>query len=223
MKVLGILGSPHGRKGSTGKLLSLVLKGADEAGAETGIISLSETTVLPCNACDTCHRSGKCPLPDDFATAKERMLAADGVILASPNYMENVSAYMKALMDRSSSIVHCKMLEGKFGAGVVSSGSGEDEEVVKILLRFLNACGMQAVGAVNARSEGIGKLASEKEVTKRAVSLGREIVKAIEEKRAYPEQAEFLKSHAERMKSLITMRKDDWPFEYEYWQKKERR
>jgi multimeric flavodoxin WrbA len=37
MKILSIIGSPHGQRGNTGKLLDEVLKGAESEGAFTEV------------------------------------------------------------------------------------------------------------------------------------------------------------------------------------------
>ena len=62
------------------------------------------------------------------------MLAADGIVLASPNYISNVSAQMKALLDRCFSMFHCQMLHGKYGACVVASGGPLFQKVEEYLV-----------------------------------------------------------------------------------------
>ena len=97
MNIVAILGSPHGMKGTTGALLAGVTSSAKAAGADVKTFLLSKMTVKPCHACDACHRTGECSIKDDFNTLKTTMLAADGIILASPNYITSVSAQMKAV------------------------------------------------------------------------------------------------------------------------------
>jgi len=60
MKIISLLGSPHGLRGNTAGLLRLVLEGAEAEGAETETVVLKGDTVLPCRACDTCHKKGAC-------------------------------------------------------------------------------------------------------------------------------------------------------------------
>jgi len=67
------------------------------------------------------------------ASILEKMLDAEGIILASPNYINQVTASMKALFDRSSHFIHCKRLLDKYVAGVVSSGSGQDTASLAII------------------------------------------------------------------------------------------
>jgi multimeric flavodoxin WrbA len=67
-------------------LLSHVLEAAIAEGAKTETIILA-ANVLPCLACDTCHRKGHCPQQDEFESIKGKILASDRIVLASPNYI----------------------------------------------------------------------------------------------------------------------------------------
>ena len=156
MKFLAILGSPHGRRGNTAKLLDEVLAGVAEAGGEVETISLAEKRVAPCLGCDACHKRGACPIDDDFEQIREKLLACDGFVLASPNYIFSVSAQMKALMDRCCGIIHCLALEGKYGAVVETSGGGGDEEVIEYMGRFVSSLGAVSGGGPRVTYGGAG-------------------------------------------------------------------
>jgi multimeric flavodoxin WrbA len=45
MKILVVMGSPHGMKGNTGRLLDEVLAGVQQGGGEVELVSLSESRV----------------------------------------------------------------------------------------------------------------------------------------------------------------------------------
>jgi len=66
MKILAIMGSPHGMKGNTGRLLEEVLAGVQQVGGKVELVSLAESKVLPCVSCYACHKTGTCVLKDDF-------------------------------------------------------------------------------------------------------------------------------------------------------------
>lgn len=106
MKILAIMGSPHGMKGNTGRLLDEVLAGVYSECGEVELVSLSESKVLPCVSCDVCHKTGTCHLKDDFEGIKAKLLACDGFILASPNYITSVSGQLKCVFDRSPALLH---------------------------------------------------------------------------------------------------------------------
>ena len=217
MKLVAILGSPHGMKGNTGTLLTEVVRGAERAGAAVATFSLANHQVRPCCACDTCHRTGACSILDDQPKIKAAMHATDGIILASPNYLVSVSAQMKALMDRLCGPLHCQMFEGKYGAAVVTSGGGGGDEVERYLLRFLRTLGCWTVGSVLAETRQLTDPAAKAERLKAAESLGRRLVEAAEKRETFPDQVQDRAAFAGRMKQLVTAMKEVWSFEYEHW------
>lgn len=127
MKILGICGSPRGNKSQTKKLLIKFIEKCEKLNAETEIIDLSKYKVNFCYACEICHKEEKCPLNDDRNLIVEKMLLSDGIVFASPVYIDNVSAQIKALFDRTSHFIHCLRLFGKYTCGIVTSGSGKGD------------------------------------------------------------------------------------------------
>lgn len=220
MKILAIIASPRGMQGNTGRLLEEVLSGVKEAGAEIEVLSLKILNVQPCVACDVCHGTGVCTIKDDYESIKNRLLACDGFILASPNYIFSVTAQMKALFDRCNGLIHCMALEGKYAAVVETSGGGEDEEVITYMERFVNTLGANSVGGIGSPMAGIRTFPDEMNLFVKAHRLGRELCRSIEEQRKFPEQDKFISSFRARMSGLADFMKEYWAFEREYWEKK---
>lgn len=220
MKILAIIGSPRGMQGNTGRLLEEVLAGVNVGGAEVEIVSLTQAKVQPCVACDACHRTGICPLKDDYESIKEQLLACDAFILASPNYIFSVTAQMKALFDRCCGLIHCLALEGKYGAVVETSGGGEDAEVLRYMERFIATLGAQSVGGVGSAMAGIRTYPQEEVLFAQARDLGERLCRAVREKQHFPEQDAFLHAFAARMSGLVGYMQAHWPFEYDFWQHK---
>ncbi|MBI5440361.1 MAG: flavodoxin family protein [Deltaproteobacteria bacterium] len=221
MKILALLGSPHGRTGSTGQLLDFVLEGAGQGGALSEVVQLTGTNVLPCMACDTCHKTGTCAQNDDFAAIRSKILEANVLVLASPNYIFNVSAQMKAFMDRCCGVIHCMAFRGKYGASVVTAGGGGEEGVAEILNRFLLSTGVIPVGSVWATTGALRGGPLPEEIRAAARELGRTLVEAVGKRAGYPEAEEWLGEWAGRMKGLVESRKDEWLYEYEAWRRVE--
>ena len=219
MKIISLVGSPHGLKGNTARLLSHVLEGAKVEGAKTETIVLAGTNVLPCLACDTCHRKGKCPQKDEFESIKAKIFESDGIVLGSPNYIYSVSAQLKAFMDRCCGVVHCMGFEGKYGASVVTSGGGDEEPIARFMNHFLITTGVTPVGSVWATMGTMVGKGFPEELRSQARELGRKLVRAWKEKAVSPETEEVRKSFQERMRRLMLYRKEDWPYEYEFWKK----
>ena len=220
MKILAIMGSPRGMQGNTGRLLEEVLAGVEAFGAETEILSLKTLNVHPCVACDLCHKTGVCNINDDYEAIKDKLLACDGFILASPNYIFSVTAQMKALFDRCNGLIHCMALEGKYAAMVETSGGGEDDEVISYMSRFVNTLGAYSVGGVGSAIAGVRTFPDEENLYAKARDLGQELCQSIKDKHVNPEQDAFRENFKSRMAGLVDIMQEYWPFEREYWQKK---
>ena len=217
MKIIAINGSPRGMGGTTGRLLEEVLAGAAESGAEVEIVSLSETPIKPCVACDACHKIGICPVKDDYELVKDKLLAADGFVLASPNYIFSVTAQMKCFVDRCNGLAHRTALEGKYAAVVETSGGGGDEEVLKYMERIVNSYGAQSVGSIGSAGAGPRMFPDQEALFEKARSLGKELCACVREKRAFPAQDEGRLAFRARMQYLVSMMGEYWPYEREFW------
>ena len=219
LKIIAIIGSPHGEKGSTAKLTRLVLKGAEREGASTETIYLQGDSVLPCLGCDYCHKKGSCFQKDSFEEIRRSVLESDGLVLASPNYISNVSAQMKAFMDRCSGMVHCIGFQGKYGASVVTSGGGDEEPIADYMNHFMMITGIQSVGSVWATMRLVPGDEFPQDIATRAIDLGKRLVSASKNKEVFPEIRKKMDAFEQRMRTLMQYRKDEWPYEYEYWKK----
>ena len=219
MKIVSILASPKGKKGNTGQLLDAMLASIKKTGATVKQFDLAKTKIEPCTDCGLCHRTGDCPIKDDFPKIRNAMIRADGVIFASPNYIFNVTAQMKAFLDRCAGMLHCQVMNGTYTAAVVTSGGSGGEEVEAYLQRFARALGCWTVGGVTAEAGQLMNAEAKKERLQAAAELGLRLVEAIRVKKEYPEQEPEKTAFYERMKQLMIMRKDEWPFEYKYWVK----
>jgi len=217
MNIIAIIASPHGMKGNTGRLLEEVLTGAQTAGAHCELISLNEFVVHPCVACDVCHTTGECGISDAYSGIKEKLLACDGFILASPNYIFSVTAQMKALFDRCCGLIHTMALEGKYAAVVETSGGGDDEEVLLYMERFINTLGADSVGGVGSAVSGVRSFPDQEHLFERARALGGKLCACIREKRRFPEQESFRSEFRERMSGLVDIMQDYWTYERDYW------
>ena len=215
MKVVGILSSPRGKNSNTLKLMDAALKGAAEAGAEVEGIDVAKLKIKYCTACDSCHENGECTIKDDFNFVMEKILAADGIILSSPNYITNVTAQLKTLFDRSPLMVHEQLFEGKYGFSLTTAGSGDIDFVLDIMNNYTKTCGGNTIGGVGcAMSQGPS--AMEVAIDK-SHETGKDLVKAIKEKRQYPEQDAAHKAWRERFQYVLLANKDHWTHNCNYW------
>lgn len=217
MKLISLVGSPHGLKGSTAKLMHEVLKGAESMGAVNETIVLKGDTVAPCRGCDVCHVKGFCVQKDGFADIVRKIVEADGLLLASPNYIFSVSAQLKAFMDRCCGILHCRTFLGKYGVSVVTSGGGDEPPITEYMNNFLISTGIVPVGSVWATMGLITGDAFPEDLSRDAFDLGCRLVEAWQAKTVAPEVKAKMDDFHQRMRSLMTWRREEWPFEYNYW------
>ena len=128
MKAVAINGSPR-KGGNTEILLKKALAPLTASGWETEFFQLGGTPIRGCQACYQCFqkKNFRCSQKDDvFNRCFEKMVAADAIILGSPTYFTDVSAEMKALLDRAGlvALANGGLFRGKIGAAVVAVRRG---------------------------------------------------------------------------------------------------
>ena len=221
MQIVCIVGSPHGPRGNTARLLREVLAGAAASGASSEIIFLDGRSIRPCNGCDACHKIGHCVQEDDFEAVRARIAAADGLILASPNYIFNVSAQLKAFLDRCCGVVHLLDFRGKYGAAVVTSGGGGDGPIVDYLQRFMLVTGIHPVGGVHATMGALPEGEFTPGIVGQARELGERLVRFWRDQVREPRVEMEIRAFSQRMRELVFWKQEEWPHEYRAWQLRE--
>jgi multimeric flavodoxin WrbA len=125
MKVVAFNGSAR-KDGNTAILVNTVFKELKKAGIETELVQLSGKKIRGCIACGKCYenKDKRCVVTNDILNeCIEKMMEADGIILASPTYFTDVSSEMKALIDRAGYVARANdhMFRHKVGAAVVAA------------------------------------------------------------------------------------------------------
>jgi multimeric flavodoxin WrbA/protein-tyrosine-phosphatase len=100
MRVLGLQGSPR-RNGNAHFLLSSFMAEAEKIGAQTRTVLTDKKDIQPCREYIVCEKRGYCPIEDDMKREIYSLIRwADVIVAASPVYFFNVTAQLKALIDR---------------------------------------------------------------------------------------------------------------------------
>jgi multimeric flavodoxin WrbA len=219
MKIMAINGSPRKSQSRTGQILEEILAGARAEGALTEYIDITALNVGCCIGCGRCHHLGQCALKDDFNELFDKMLASDGLVLGSPVYIYQVTAQLKALIDRLSHAIHCQRLCGKYGAVAATAGGSGQDETADFMESLLNRVGAQSVGRIACILED-GLIPAEADALQKARDLGSSLVQAFREKRQYPDQIARMEGIRGYFRSIVTKRKDLWDWEYRDWQEK---
>jgi multimeric flavodoxin WrbA len=108
MKVVAFNGSARA-EGNTAILLNVVLDALRKEGIETELVTLAGKDIPGCRACYKCFEKadGHCAVTGDIVNeCIDKMRAADGILLGSPTYFSNVTAGMKALIERAGMPLH---------------------------------------------------------------------------------------------------------------------
>ncbi|MGB9760588.1 MAG: flavodoxin family protein [Thermoproteota archaeon] len=175
LKVIGICGSPR-RKGNTETLLDVTLNEFDKKYFEIEKVLLREYKIEPCTSCRVCTKTHECYIKDDMAKIIQKLLESHIVIIASPVYFNNVSAQVKAFMDRTWCIRG--KLKDKIGGGiVVGRGYGLELALVAIhtfMLKHEMILGYRGVSATAYEKDEVLK-------DKRAVEDAKELAKRLSE------------------------------------------
>ncbi|MFC1824476.1 flavodoxin family protein [Thermodesulfobacteriota bacterium] len=125
MKVVAFNGSAR-RDGNTAILVKHTLGEVEKEGIETELIQLAGKKIHGCIACRKCFENKDCCCSvkgDILNDCLEKMLDADGIILASPTYFADITTELKALIDRSGYVAKANndMFKRKVGAAVVAA------------------------------------------------------------------------------------------------------
>ncbi|WP_300673497.1 flavodoxin family protein [Desulfoluna sp.] len=145
MKVLTLLGSAR-KKGNTARALGWVEEELKSLGHEVEQIDLTRKEIKGCLGCAKCKENPKaiaCIQKDDAEGILTKMMEADATLFTSPAYFWGVTAQVKALMDRSWSLVtgfhtpdHVSLVEGQRQALLVTGGGQYENNVEPIFTGF---------------------------------------------------------------------------------------
>jgi len=124
MKVVAFNGSPR-KDGNTAALIRYVLAELEKERIDTETVHIGGKSIHGCNACMKCfeNKDQKCVIDSDIINnCIEKVIEADGIILASPTYFADLTPELKALIDRAGFVAGANdgLFKRKVGAAVVA-------------------------------------------------------------------------------------------------------
>lgn len=124
IKVVAFNGSPR-KEGNTTILLNIVLEELKKEEIDTELVQLSGQVLSGCRACYKCreNQDQRCATTNDNLNDYiSKMIGAHGILLGSPTYISDMSANMKALIERATIVSRSNgdLFKKKVGAAVVS-------------------------------------------------------------------------------------------------------
>lgn len=150
MKVVAFNGSPR-PEGNTRLLIGQVLQELEKNGITTELVQVGGKKIRGCTACMKCfeNRDKRCIFDDDILNdCVGKMAEADGIILGSPVYFTDVTAELKALIDRAGfvSMANGGLFRRKVGSAAISVRRAGAMHTLDSLLHFLLISGMVVPG-----------------------------------------------------------------------------
>jgi len=192
--VLGLGGSPR-KNGNSDVLLSRVLAGVEQEGIASSLIHLRDVQFQGCIGCEKCRKEKICTgLYDGMSALYPQIISSKGMVLVSPTHNYNVTAWMKAFIDR----LYCfydfqdtiprawSTRLGDQGRKAVIVAICEQESkrdmgfTLEAMRMPLEALGYQVIGELAVfRIFARGRVREDAEALEKAFVLGRDLAAAI--------------------------------------------
>jgi multimeric flavodoxin WrbA len=195
-KVLGIGGSPR-KGGNSDVLLQYIIKGVTEARMNAVSLHLRDFHYQGCIGCEMCRKDKICTrLNDGMSLIYPEIVESRGLVLVCPTHNYNVTAWMKAFIDR----LYCfydfdnnrprgwsSRLAGQGRKAVLAAiceqENTEDMGFTLDAMRLpLKALGFDIIGELPVfRIFDKAKVKQEKLILDKAIKLGSDLAKSIQE------------------------------------------
>jgi len=114
-------------------------------------IFLKDYEVQDCRGCGLCFTKSEklCPCKDDLSIIREKLIAADGIVFATPVYAYQVPAPLKRIIDRMAFLFHRQELVGIPALIVVTSDGGGHKQVSQYMKMTATGWGCNLIGTIN--------------------------------------------------------------------------
>lgn len=226
MKILTLIGS-YRRNGNTDQFIGLMHAELQQIAQAAGVpleietIYLGQQNIGPCRGCRICFDRGeeKCPVKDDLLSIKGKMQAADGLLVASPLYVDDVSGITKTWIDRLAHVCHRPEFAGKSAYMVVTTGSTPTDHAMRTLTVALSTWGFHLAGKMGVKAGALMKPAAMKAAhEEKARKAARRFFDALH-RQAYARPS-FMSLAMFKIQQWSWQRKGiPGTVDYQYWQK----
>ena len=193
-RIIGIAGSPR-KNGNSDFLLKHILSGAKKKDVFTEKIHLRDYQFQPCIGCEKCRKDKICTgLNDGMSLLYPKILESQGMVLISPTHNYNVTAWIKAFIDR----LYCfytfdnnrprgwsSRLENQGRKAVLAAVCEQESEedmgfTIEAMRRPLIALGYEIIGELMVFAVfDRGKVKEKRDILASASSLGVKLAKSL--------------------------------------------
>lgn len=223
MKILAINGS-YRTNGNTARVINLIAEQlyfeANQFGEQLNFdkVDLGKLNIQFCHGCRICFNLGEehCPLKDDLLAIKTKIKEADGVIVATPVYVNDVNGITKNWIDRMAHVCHRPEFAGKCIYILATVADGPTGHALMTLNMALRTWGFYLVGNTGFKT---GALMKRQEIQSRYENqmkkIGSKLFQSIAKKQFT--QPSFLSLMTFRIQQHAWQRQTDDSFDYTYW------
>jgi multimeric flavodoxin WrbA len=188
MNILAILGSSR-KGGNTETLLDFALKEAKRNGAKVSKVALRDKSIVPCDGCLKCHKSGKCVIKDDMQEIYQEMLAADGILWSTPVYFWSMTGQTKTVMDRTYALLFPKsQLANKVGGLITVAGSRGCLSTAHIFHMYFRYNSMFFAESATGYASAKGEVKNNKHAVMAAKEMVCQMISMIKADLKYPDE-----------------------------------
>jgi multimeric flavodoxin WrbA len=222
MKILACIGSNR-KKGNTARIAQMIeaqmqaLAARHNTPLEFEMLFLGDMDIRPCRGCRACFDRGedKCPLRDDIPLIRAKMDAADGLILASPIYVDDVSGLVKTWMDRLAYLCHRPAMGGKCAYPLATVGGGATGHALRTMNAALLTWGYHLVGQAGYKMGALTPPDEMKRYQPETAQVAQALFHAIAQQRAL--RPSWVSLLAFKIQQLAWQREPPGSYDYAYW------
>jgi multimeric flavodoxin WrbA len=223
MKIL-ILSGSYRKNGNTGQIISLIKEQLEEEATqcrqplEIETVFLGHQHIELCRGCRVCFDQGeqKCPLKDDFLTIKVKMQQADGILLASPVYVDDVSGITKNWIDRLSHVCHRPEFAGKSAYLIATVGSSPTRHALQTMRLAMSVWGFHLSGLAGFKTGALMRPEEMKALhQEKAQRIAKKFFQDLYRHKA--QQPSFISLMMFKIQQAIWQTEDPNTVDYQYW------
>lgn len=227
MRIISLISS-YRTNGNTNRAISLIEKQllsiADKENIilEVEKIQLSIFDIKTCCGCRACFDKGeeKCPLKDELLVIWEKIHQADGILAASPVYVEDVNGIMKNWIDRMAFNCHRPAFAGKTVYIVTTSGGGSSNHAINTMKNAFTTWGINFAGSSKVRTgELIDSVEMESRYSSEIKKAAEVLFKAVKNKSAQSPSLYSLIAFKVQQKYWQKSKQCQDTVDYKYWEK----
>lgn len=177
MKVVGFNGSPR-KDGNTTILINYLFAELQKEGIDTELVQMSAKDIHGCIACNKCfeNKDQRCAVKNDAANEYiEKIISAQGVVLGAPSYFQDVTAEMKALIDRAGyvGLANGRMYKNKIGAALCCFRRLGGQSTIDTMVHFFLSNEFIIAGRVHSVALAKGDVEKDVEGIQMAKTIGK--------------------------------------------------